>query len=310
MICLALFACKGNEAPEEDADGFSYKSFSGLFPNLALPYRITDTGLAKNRDTTTIRSSEFAKLIPDSVRNRIFGKGAKVRYQAIGKLPPSGETHYFLVKGTAGTKRAALMMVFQENAFGGLLPVLEPDKLGNTSQTTVIDNAYNISKIINQRNRDNSVNEGKDIYSWDAETNAFMLIQTTPLNPSTEVINPIDTFSKRHKLAGDYVKDKMNFVSIRDGRVANQLTVFIHLYKSNGDCSGELKGDLLLTSANTAIYRQGGDPCVLNFRFSANSVMVQEDEGCGLHRGLDCLFNGNYPRKKESKSKNTSKKKD
>ncbi|MGZ5287552.1 MAG: hypothetical protein ACXWB9_10225, partial [Flavisolibacter sp.] len=58
-----------------------------------------------------------------------------------------------------------------------------------------------------------------------------------------------------------------------------------------------------LTSGNNAIYRQSGDPCVLSFRFSGNSVMVTEDEGCGAHRGLDCSFNGSFTRKKVAKSK-------
>jgi hypothetical protein len=78
--------------------------------------------------------------------------------------------------------------------------------------------------------------------------------------------------------------------------------IFIHIEKKEG-CSGEMKGDVLLTSANTGIYRQGGDPCVLSFRFTSSSVIVREDEGCGSHRGVDCAFDGSFPRKKATKSK-------
>lgn len=117
------------------------------------------------------------------------------------------------------------------------------------------------------------------------------------------MINPIDTFPRKHKFSGDYGKDKKNIVSIRDGRYPNQLMVFVHLDKDDGACTGELKGTLLLTSSTAGIYREGGDPCMMSFRFSGNSVVIKEDQGCGAHRGLDCSFDGTYARKKEAKPK-------
>jgi hypothetical protein len=122
------------------------------------------------------------------------------------------------------------------------------------------------------------------------------------------VINPIDSFSRKHKFAGDYVKDKKNFVSVRDGRYPNQLQVFIHTDHNGGECTGELKGDVLITSSTTAIYRQGGDPCVLSFQFTPNSVILKEDQGCGSHRGVNCSFDGTFSRKKEGKTKAGKKK--
>jgi hypothetical protein len=113
-----------------------------------------------------------------------------------------------------------------------------------------------------------------------------------------DLINPIDSFPKKNKLSGDYFRDNSSFISVRDGRHPNQLMVFIHFENANG-CSGEFKGELLLTSPNYAIYRQGGDPCVLSFRFSPLSITLKEDEGCGSHRGLDCLFQGSFHKKKE-----------
>ena len=123
-----------------------------------------------------------------------------------------------------------------------------------------------------------------------------------------DVINPIDTFPRKLKLAGDYGKDKKNFISIRDGRTANQLLVFMHLDKNKSSCTGELKGDILLTSPTTAIYRQGGDPCVMTLRFTSSSVTVKEDEGCASHRGQDCVFDGTFLRKKDAKPKQPVKK--
>ena len=54
---------------------------------------------------------------------------------------------------------------------------------------------------------------------------------------------------------------------------------------------------------NLAEYRQGGDPCILQFRFSSTSVTVKELEACGSRRGLRCTFDGTYPRKKAKSTK-------
>jgi len=102
------------------------------------------------------------------------------------------------------------------------------------------------------------------------------------------------------------VKDKVNLVSIRDNKNADRITFFVHFEKRN-NCTGELKGEARFTTANTAVYRSPGDPCLLEFRFSSSSVVMKEMEGCGSHRGVDCLFEGVYPKKRETRK--TTKKK-
>ena len=97
----------------------------------------------------------------------------------------------------------------------------------------------------------------------------------------------------------------MNIVSIRDDIKAGKMNFFIHVDRNNGDCSGELKGVANFTSANTAVYKQPGDACSLQFNFSSSSVTLKEVEACGAHRGVKCSFDGNYPRKKEAKQKTT-----
>jgi hypothetical protein len=121
------------------------------------------------------------------------------------------------------------------------------------------------------------------------------------------LVNPIDTLSKTHKLAGDYVKDKRNIVSVRDGRRPNLLTVFVHIEK--GNCTGEIKGDAIISSPTEAIYRQTGDPCILKLNFTGSTVKLTEVEGCGSRRGQDCAFEGSFTRKKQSATKKTNSKK-
>jgi hypothetical protein len=123
---------------------------------------------------------------------------------------------------------------------------------------------------------------------------------------SVDLINPIDSFSRKNKYSGDYIRDKTNLVSVRDNKKPGRMTFFVHFERKN-NCTGELKGEASFTSGNTAMYRAAGDPCVLQFNFTASSVAIKEVEGCGSHRGVDCLFEGIYPRKREAKKK-TSKK--
>jgi len=309
MICLALFACKNKKKDGRDAEGFSYEQFSALFREAALPYQLSDTAFFRNRDTAVIRSAAFAELIPDSLKSAWFGEDARIRYTAMAQLPAVQGKKFYLVKAAARDKKIVLLAAFNNDRFGGILPFLVPDGDPSTMQVSSIDKAYSIVKTITQKKPGGLSAEGKDAYEYDAASRRFNLILTNPLNNgAAEVINPIDTFARRHKLAADYVKDKKNYVSVRDGRHPNQLLVFIHLDKNAGACTGELKGDLLMTSANTGIYRQGGDPCVLSFRFTPSSLVVKEDEGCGSHRGLDCSFDGTFTRKKELKPKSRHKK--
>jgi hypothetical protein len=38
---------------------------------------------------------------------------------------------------------------------------------------------------------------------------------------------------------------------------------------------------------------------VLEFSFTPKSVTIRELEACGNHRGIKCVFDDTYPRKKE-----------
>lgn len=303
---VLLLACNGKKKGEE-SEGFSYEQFSERFATAGLPFQISDTSLQNNKDTAAIRSAEFAKFIPDSLRTKLFGKTAKVRYVSQKQVKVSRETALYIVRASSGNKRASLLLAFDKGEFSAVLPLLVPDADPSTSQWTVIDKGLGITKNISKRAAE-APREGREVYQYDPGSRQFRLVLTNPLDISSgELINPIDTLPRKHKFSGDYGKDKKNLVSIRDGRYPNQLQVFIHLDKNNGDCTGELKGDLLLTSSTTAVYRESGDPCVMSFKFSGNSVVIQEDQGCGAHRGLDCSFDGTFSRKKDTKSK-TSKK--
>ena len=311
VLCLVLLACNSKKkGAQTEETGFTYEGFSNLFPAATLPYQLTDTGLQRSKDTTQIRSAEFAGYIADSVKNQIFAKGAKPKYYALARIEvPKAET-YFITKAVSGSKKAALLIIFDKTGkFANSFPFLVPDDDETTSQSSSIDKSLTISKNIIQKKGGELIGEGKNVYVYSGDTKQFTLIMTDLLDESKrDLINPIDTMPRTRKFAGDYVLGKRNLVSIRNGRTANQALAFIHIEKNEGVCIGELKGEILFTSSNTAIYRQGGDPCILQFTFSSNSVSLKEEEGCGNHRGLDCTLNGNYAKKKETKPRSTNKK--
>src|SRR5690606_27646293 len=126
----------------------------------------------------------------------------------------------------------------------------------------------------------------------------FTLIFTEPNTALIEnVINPIDTFSQGNKYSGDYVVDKKNLVSVRDGKDTTEIVFFVHFEKNKGECVGELKGVADFVSSTKAQYKEAGSPCIIEFTFTGSKVTINEVEGCGSHRGINCFFNGVYPKK-------------
>jgi hypothetical protein len=310
LLCSILFSCKNKKTEAKEENGFSYPGFSKLFPAVSLPYVLSDTGLQKNKDTTVIRSSAFAQYIPDSVKNKIFSRGSKIKYNALGKIQVPNAESYYLVKAYSGSKKAALLVSFKKDGtYGATFPFLVPDEDDATSQSSSIDKSYTISRNIIRRKNGEVAGEGKDVYVYNNDASQFSLIMTDLLDENkSELINPIDTLARIRKFSGDYIEGKRNIISIRDGRGPNQAIAFVHLEKEDGECIGELKGEILFTSSKTAIYRQGGDPCVLQFSFTSSSVSIREEQGCGNHRGLNCPMEGTFPKKKESKARSSAKK--
>ena len=118
------------------------------------------------------------------------------------------------------------------------------------------------------------------------------------------IINPIDTFPKKHKFSGDYVRNKQNFISVRDGKNASEISFFVHFEKDNAECVGELKGTAKYDYLPLKhIIRKTAIPVLLNLPLARPSVVMKEIEGCGSYRDIKCFFEGRFTKKKESKPK-------
>lgn len=304
LLLMVASGCGNDTDGEEEVEGFNYGGFAQRFRTVALPYSLSDTGLLKNRDTAAIRDPQFLGWISDSLKRRMFGKTTGIRWVPLARIESEGKETYFITKGISGNQKAALLTVFDnENAYGASIPFLVPDKDPASSQVSAIDRQYSISKTTVSKLKYDVLIEGRDVFIYNTALKNFTLIITDELNEEEdELYNPIDTFSRNHRFAGDYGTGRNNIVSIRDGRSDKEVSFFVHLEKEDGECVAELKGNAFFTSGTMAVYRQGGDHCVLQLRFTGNSVSLREEQGCGSHRGLNCLFEGSYAKKKTPKA--------
>ena len=313
ILVFCLLACSSKKkvslSGEELVD---IKDFIASFQLLDLPYQIADTSVSKKRaDTSVISYKVFTHLVPDTVLSKVFGKEERPRIYPMGRVEAPEQGTYLFVKALSADRKAALILCFdKKNNFTAAMPVMQPDASPATQQTFVIDKRYTLSKNITRRNSDGSTSDGKNVYVLNEPAKSFLLIMTDALDEKTiEVINPIDSLSRKNKFSADYQKDRLNFVSIRDSKRPGRMLFFVHFERKN-NCSGEVKGEANFTSASSAMFRSSGDPCTLQFSFTSSSVSIQEIQGCGSHRGVDCIFEGTYPKKvkkKEQKSKKPSK---
>lgn len=287
------------------------KDFIAFFRPLQLPIQFSDSLLSvKEKDSLLIGNKVFAGLMPDSILQKTFGKNVKPKLYALGKISkPKAETYIFLKAIVPQTKAFYVVVFDKKNQYMTFLSPLILDKNNATVQYLMMDRGMGISKLISRKNINGTVSEGKDVYSLVESERKFILAMTDALDEKpVELINPIDTLHRKHKFSADYGTGKTNLVSIRDGRKNDRLSFFIHIERNNGSCIGELKGEAVFTSATTAEYKEGGDPCTLRFKFNTGSVSLEETS-CGARRGLDCSFNGSYVKMKEHKPAKQVKKK-
>lgn len=307
LILVLLAGCRQKKVSMTGDGPVKVNDFIDFFQPLSLPFQLDDAALLKKTsDSLLIGYKVFTQFIPDSVFGPVFGKGVKPRIFALGKTREPDKDFYLFVKMAAGEKRALFILCFDaDKKFTAGMPLLIPDRNPQTTQISGIDRRFSLFKTVQKKNADGSISEGKDVYMLDAENKNFILILTDPLEEiKPPLINPIDTLPRKHKFSADYVINKNNLVSIRDGRKPGRLMFFIHFEKNNGECSGELKGEAIMKTATTAEYHATGNLCALQFRFTASSVTISEISPCGSYRGLRCLFDGTYPKKKIPAKKN------
>ena len=302
LSLLVLAACSQKKVSLSGDEPIEAEDFLASFPEVRLPYMIQDTALSRRPgDSLLIGKKVLSRFIPDSVYRKEFGKGVAPKIYALGRVEvEEGETYVF-IKAMTAAKQAAYLLSFDKlDSFSAAMPLIVSAADRNLRQEGGMDKRYSVIRNRTRRKPDGSQVYNKSVYVYNT-AGAFTLILTESNEAveEKEVYNPIDTLPRKHPLSGNYVRDKKNFITIRDGRRQGQLLFFVHMEKGGGECTGELKGELDIIKPNLAQYRKADDHCVLEFSFTAGSVTMRELEACGNHRGIKCVFDGTYPRKRE-----------
>lgn len=305
-----LLSCKHKKASLADNAEVDVRDFIEFFQPLKLPYQVSDTILTRHAsESLRIGNKSFEQFIPDTLITKYFGKTVKPRLYASGKVAVKKNETYFFVKALAPAKKLFYVLVFdKDNQFKAGMPLIIYDGAPRISWLAGMDAKYTISFTRQRKSMDGQVLYKKDAYVYSEGAFILILTESNESSPKTlPVINPIDTLSHKRKFTGDYVQDKRNFISVRDGKDASHILFFVHFEKANGTCRGELKGQARFTNATTAQYRSNSDPCAVEFSFSSTAVRMKELGGCGNHRDIKCYFEGQYSKRKEGKPKTTKK---
>ena len=308
ILCYLCYGCGNKKKPSlSGTDKVEVSDFIESFELIKPPYEVIDTSLnRKQNDSLLISNTIFNQFVPDSVLTNLFGKNSKPKIYLSKRVKIETESYLFPKLITANKKAVIVLCFDSKNQFKAWLPLLVQDNNPATTQISGLDRRSSFYKNVSLKKPGDVTAEGKEVFAYDS--GQFVLIMTDPIDDRVEeIINPIDTLQKKNKFSADYIKDKMNIVSIRDHAEQGKFHFFIHIDKNNGECDGELKGVASFTSANTALYKQQGDACSLQFNFSSSSVSIKETEPCGAHRGVKCSFDGSFPRKKEAKPKTQKK---
>lgn len=313
LILIALIgSCKSKKTSLTDSDLVEAIEFIEFFPEVTLPFVIGDTTVRrKQTDSSLISYKIFTQFIADSVLQKDFGKTANPKLYPLGRAAEKGKETYLFLKATQGNKRVGYIICFDnKNEFKKALPIVRSGFDNSTSAYGALDRKFQITTYRERKEPNDNIEFKRNIYIYNSAANDFTLILTEPNEEIIEkIINPIDTLSKKNKYAGDYIKDKRNFISVRDGKNPSEILFFVHFEKNNAACVGELKGSARFISANLAQHKENGNPCTLQFAFTARGVTMKEIEGCGSYRDIKCLFEGSFPKKTIPKPKPPKKKK-
>lgn len=306
LMLLLLVGCKSSVPDYSGNEKISAADFLKAFHELKLPVTIADTALQHFADTFAISKTVFTQFIPDSV---LVAVSETLKGNII--IHPAGIIHR--------KEQDFLLATFSSNKKINLAVFALDDKHKFLTASSILNNTrndkYNHTVTITEEPTfilkkekfagDNTSLYSRNGFAYNVTTNSFTQVlhdSNEDTAKNNEVINPIDTLPSTNKFSGDYIADKKNFISVRNGKNATSYMFFIHFEKTS-DCTGELKGTMTLTDEKNAVFTENGDPCVINFKFSNNSINIKEQGNCGNHRGITCPFNFTFKKKVQPKKK-------
>ena len=305
FFIIIVWGCGGATDASSEESEFDVTDFIALFPEKKLPYQLTEaTLMRKHPDSTAIALPVFNQFVSDTVLTKEFPEDANLKIFPLARAAEKGKETYLFIKVMQGTKRVGYLLAFdKKHQFLNAMTLVRPSVEKNAKAYGALDNKFQITTYRERKLPNGETSFKRNVYIYNSGGNLFNLILTEPNEEMIEKLyNPIDTLPRKHKLAGDYLKNNENIISFRDGRKPNELLFFVHFEKDKATCNGELKGTATIVGTNVARYTANGNPCALEFTFTPNAVTMKETAGCGTYRGIKCFFEGTYPRKKVKKA--------
>jgi hypothetical protein len=299
---ILFFSCKNSTNENKPVTA---EDFLKLYKTLTLSTNISDSGLAKFGDTSTISPAVFTTFIPDSaVQNALSENVSKYIIHPAGIIHFK-TTDYLVTKFTSGKIIKLVVFVLDDkHQYKNSLLLLNTQNNDDYTHSISITNEPTFIIKKEKINKDNKILYSRNGYAFNESSNLFTIVMNDTNEEKTgDIINPIDTLAALNKFSGDYITDKRNFISVRDGKNEHTYIFFIHFEKNKAACVGELKGEMSLVNETNAVYQESGDPCVINFKFTGSSVKVKEEGNCGNYRGINCPFDFTFKKKKLNKTK-------
>jgi hypothetical protein len=306
ILLLVLTGCGEKKVDLSGNTPLKITDLVAVFPVMSLPRLVADTNITKVADTVTIGYKAFRQFFPDSSLSQILGTDKNPVIRPVGRIEKENE-NYLLVNFITRKKltRLAVFVTDKKHKFLAAKQLLSTDMDRQYTHSVSINREPTFLLSKEKIGKDNVLQFTKTGWIYSTSAASFMIVS----NDSNEdprkanVINPIDTLPRKNKYSGDYVRDKKNFISIRDGNKPNMYQFFVHFEKNEGTCTGELKGEMKMKDANTAQYSGAGDPCVIDFNFDGSQIRMKEQGTCGNHRGIKCFFDDSFTKKREARVK-------
>lgn len=307
VLFLLAISCKDSKTDYAGQEKISAEDFLKAFVPLKLPFTVADTSLKNFADTIVISKTIFMEFIPDSAINEFVFKGKNET-----EIHPAGIIHqkerdYLLASFSSAKKtRLGVFVLNDKHQFLASFPLI--NTAGNDQYTHSVSVTTEPTFILKREkiSRDNKSLYSRVGYAYNSSANTFNDVLHDSNEDSAkndEIINPIDTLPVKFKYSGNYGGDKKNFIALRDGRSAGSYQFFIHFEKNKGACVGELKGEMRMTNDKEAVFTENGDPCIIDFKFSGNTIKIKEQNNCGNHRGISCPYDFTFRRKPMLKRK-------
>lgn len=290
-----LGACKSKT--KKPGEPLTFKEFRQTFADTKLPYKLTaDTLASASADSTAIDSALISQFITDTLAKADFPTG-KVSYYPLAAIE-GDKINYLVVKAAGKTKTTAYLCAYdKKDHFLSRMHVASVEGK-NVREFFAVD-----TKEMVKVTRETTVSAGhtattENFYAIEPNgSSALIMTNSTGDAVPGQLFNPIEGSPKKNKLSGDYTAGDMSIVSIRDGKDAKSFQFFISFAKESG-CKGEISGTGHFTGTNKGEFKDKDTECGIAFQFSGSKVTIKEIGGCGAYRGIRCLFEGGYTKKK------------